>query len=35
MFRDEIEKNKWIKKMIQKIAIKRIMTKFEIKIKWK
>jgi len=33
MFRDAIEK-KLIKKMIQKIAIKRIRTKFDIKIKW-
>jgi hypothetical protein len=32
IFRDEIEK-KSIKKMIKKIAIKRIGTKFEIKIK--
>jgi hypothetical protein len=34
MFRDGIEKkNKLIKKMIKKIAIKRIRTKFDIKIK--
>ena len=33
MFRDEIVKNKSIKKMNKKIANKRIMTKFDIKIK--
>jgi len=31
----ELKKNKLIKKMIKKIAIKRIRTKFDIKIKWK
>jgi hypothetical protein len=30
-----LKKNKLIKKMIKKIAIKRIRTKFDIKIKWK
>jgi hypothetical protein len=36
MFRDEIVKNKYIKKMIKKqIVIKRIRTKSVIKIKWK
>jgi hypothetical protein len=36
MFRDEIVKNKYIKKVIKKqIAIKRIKTKSVIKIKWK
>jgi len=34
MFKDVIEK-KSIKKMIQKIAIKKIRIKFDIKIKWK
>jgi hypothetical protein len=34
MFMDEIKKkNKSIKKIIQKLAIKRIATKFKIKIK--
>ena len=32
MFRDGIEKNKSIKKMIKKITIKRIGTKHDIKI---
>jgi hypothetical protein len=36
MFRDEIVKNKYIKRMIKKqIVIKRIRTKSVIKIKWK
>jgi hypothetical protein len=30
-----LKKNKSINKMIKKIAIKRIRTKFDIKIKWK
>jgi len=33
MFRDVIVKNKSIKKMIKKISIKIIRTKFDIKIK--
>jgi hypothetical protein len=33
MFRDGIVKNKSINKMIKKIEIKRIRTKFDIKIK--
>ena len=33
MFRDEIVKNKSIKKIIKKIVFKRIRTKFDIKIK--
>jgi hypothetical protein len=35
MFRDEIEKNKSIKKMIKKITLKIIGTKLDIKIQWK
>jgi hypothetical protein len=31
----DLYKNKSIKKMIKKLAIRRIMTKFDIKIKWK
>jgi len=33
MFRDKIVKNKSIEKIIKKIAIKKIKTKFDMKIK--
>ena len=33
MFRDVIVQNKSIKKMIKKIAIKKIMIKFDVKLK--